>query len=169
MGCQASEIERASTGWSDRRKGFLVCIPKVHVYQPAQFGSLFKEQLLDCFEEKKKSSQSLPIHCTTGDEWADVGMDEAAEKPVKPTATKSTASIVDYLPDANTLPKPGTLLLKPPYHLFIHAIDNNKLEIQCSHSATLEVLSDYLKRWCRINPNVTTKVSQPHITPMQGT
>lgn len=91
-------------------------------------------------------------------------MDEAAEKPVKPTATKDTASIVDYLPDANTLPKPGTLLLKPPYHLFIHAIGNNKLEIQCSHSATLEVLSDYLKRWCRINPNLTTKVSQPHIT-----
>ncbi|KAH7000325.1 hypothetical protein EDB80DRAFT_723717 [Ilyonectria destructans] len=165
---EASETERASTEWSDRRKGFLVCIPKVHVYQPAQFGSLFKEQLLDCFEEKKKPSQSLPIHSTTGDEWADVGMDEAAEKPVKPTATKDTASIVDYLPDANTLPKPGTLLLKPPYHLFIHAIGNNKLEIQCSHSATLEVLSDYLKRWCRINPNLTTKPPAVEITLNQG-
>ncbi|KAF7551234.1 hypothetical protein G7Z17_g5166 [Cylindrodendrum hubeiense] len=165
---EVSETEQASTEWSDSRKGFLVLVPKVHVYQPAQFGSLFKDQLLDCFEEKKKPSQPLPIHSTTGDEWADVGIDDTTERPATTVVSKGAASIVEYLPDPNTLPKPGTLLLKPPYHLFIHALGNNKLEIQCSHSATLEVLSEYLKRWCRINPNLTTKPPAVEITLNQG-
>ncbi|KAH7144411.1 hypothetical protein B0J13DRAFT_44282 [Dactylonectria estremocensis] len=166
---EASDTQQASTEWSDTRKGFLVCVPKVHVYQPAQFGSQFKDHLLDCFEAKQQSSRTLPIHSTTGDEWADVGIDEEAEKPSKVVAAKSEASVVEFLPDANALPKPGTLLLKPPYHLFIHALGNNKVEIECSHAATLEVLSDYLKRWCRTNQNLTTKPPAVNITLNQGT
>ncbi|KAK7426104.1 hypothetical protein QQZ08_007414 [Neonectria magnoliae] len=165
---EVSETEQTSTEWSDKRLGFLVSLPKVQVYQPAQFASLFKGQLLDCFEKKKRPSQSLPIRSTTGDEWANVATDEAAEKPTQPVAAKSAFTAVEYLPNASTLPKPGTLLLKPPYHLFIHTIGNNKLEIQCSHSGTLEVLADYLKRWCRINPNLTTKPPAVEITLNQG-
>jgi hypothetical protein len=138
----------------------VVFIPKVQVYQPAQFAQVFKEQLLECFDEKKpQQSESLPIHSTTGDEWADVGVDEAPERSTKTVESTTLASIVEFLPDPNNLPKPGTLLLKPPYHLIINSYSSNKLEIQCSHSATLDVLNQYLKRWCKINPNLTTKVS----------
>lgn len=71
---------------------------------------------------------------------------------------------MDYLPDPNTMPKPGTLLQRAPYHLFVYASGKNKIEIECSHSQTLEVLSEYLKRWCRINPNLTTKVRDAHVS-----
>ncbi|KAJ4321354.1 hypothetical protein N0V84_005386 [Fusarium piperis] len=165
---EISESEHASTQWSDGRLGFVLSLPNTQVYQPAQFAGVFKEQLLDCFEAKKPTKQ-LPIHSTTGDEWADVGADEVAEQPVKPPKATSQPSSVDYLPDPNTMPKPGTLLQKTPYHLFVYTSGKNKIEIECSHSQTLEVLSEYLKRWCRINPNLTTKPPAVEIELNHGT
>lgn len=158
------------TEWSDSRQGFVVSVPKVHMYQPAQFAQVFMEQLLECFDEKKQQqSESLPIHSTTGDEWADVGIDETQERSTKTAESTALAPAVEFLPDPNNLPKPGTLLLKPPYHLLINSYGGNKLEIQCSHSATLDVLSQYLKRWCKINPNLTTKPPAVDIELNQGT
>ncbi|RSL56930.1 hypothetical protein CEP53_006640 [Fusarium sp. AF-6] len=165
---EISESEHASTRWSDGRLGFVLSLPNTQVYQPAQFAGIFKEQLLDCFEAKKPA-KPLPIHSTTGDEWADVGVEDEPEQPAKQPQTKSQPSTVDYLPDPNTMPKPGTLLQKTPYHLFVYAAGKNKIEIECSHSQTLEVLSEYLKRWCRINPNLTTKPPAVEIELNHGT
>lgn len=159
MESQVGETDRAATEWSDSRMGFVVFVPKTQVYQPAQFAQVFKEQLLECFGEKK----SLPIHSTTGDEWADVGIEETTEGLVKAVEAKALAAVVEFLPDANNLPKPGTLLLKPPYHLIVSSYGGHKLEVQCSHSATLDVLHQYLKRWCKINPNLTNKVSRREV------
>ncbi|CAM1509908.1 Fc.00g002430.m01.CDS01 [Cosmosporella sp. VM-42] len=156
---EVSESDKASTLWSDNRKGFTLYIPKTHIYQASQFISILKEQLLDCFEEKKET-RPLPTHTITshtGDEWADVVVEVASEKPILSSNPKPTIPEVEYLPDANALPKPGTLLLRPPYHLFIYAMGNSKMEIQCSHAPTLNLLSDYLKRWCRTNPHLTNK------------
>ncbi|KAF7561480.1 hypothetical protein G7046_g2656 [Stylonectria norvegica] len=157
---EVSESDQASTSWSSARSGFTILLPKATVHQAAQFITLFKDQLLESFQEKS-ASKSMPIHSTTGDEWADVGIDEAGETTAKSEKTKSVSQVpvVEYLTDPNALPKPSTLLLQPPYHLFINLFGNNKMEVQCSHSGTLDVLSEYLKKWCRINPNLTSKVS----------
>jgi hypothetical protein len=136
----------------------MINVPKLLMYQPAQFSGLFKEQLLEAFD-KKEPPKSLPIHSTTGDEWADVGVDEPEEQTAKISMAGNKAPVMDYLPDPNTMPKPGSLLQNAPYHLFVHASGNNNIEIECSHSQTLEVLAEYLKRWTRINPNRTDKVS----------
>jgi hypothetical protein len=136
----------------------VIYVPKLLVHQPAQFGGLFKEQLLEAFD-KKEPSKSLPIHSTTGDEWADVGVDESEEQTAKTSMAGKKASAIDYLPDPNAMPKPGSLLQNAPYHLFVRASSSNNIEIECSHSQTLEVLGEYLKRWTRINPNRTDKVS----------
>lgn len=146
----------------------------MQIHQAAQFASTFKDQLLDCFEEKKHTSQSqsqsLPIHSTTGDEWADVGVEVAAEKSAPPAArTQSAVPSVDFLPDPKALPKPGTLLLKPPYHLFVYYSGNNKVEIQCSHTPTLDVLHEYLKKWVKTNPNLTNKVCSTSLFTTQET
>ncbi|KAM0348702.1 hypothetical protein ACHAPU_004139 [Fusarium lateritium] len=150
-----SETERPSTKWSDAKLGFVLYVSKAVVYQPVQFSELFKEQFLDAFEEIQ-SSKPTPILSTTGDEWADV-VDEPEDQPIRlPTATNKTPA-VDYLPDPNAMPKPGSLLQNAPYHLFVYASGKNKIEIECSHSQTLEVLAEYLKKWTRINPNITNK------------
>ncbi|KAF5020806.1 hypothetical protein F66182_7166 [Fusarium sp. NRRL 66182] len=146
----------SSTKWSEGKLGFVLHIPKSQVFQPVQFAGTFKEQLLECFEENQPST-SLPIHSTTGGEWADVGAEEPEEQAARqPQASKKTR-VIDHLPDPSTMPRPGSLLQQAPYHLFVHASGNNRIEIECSHSQTLEVLPDYLKRWTRMNPNLTNK------------
>ncbi|KAF5655967.1 cytochrome family 51 (sterol 14-demethylase) [Fusarium heterosporum] len=145
-----SETERPCTKWSDAKLGFVLYIPKAVVYQPVQFSELFKEQLLEVFEEKQ-SSKPTTVFSTTGDEWADVANEREEQSITLPSAT------VDYLPDASTMPKPGSLLQNAPYHLFVYASGKNKIEIECSHSQTLEVLAEYLRKWTRINPNLTNK------------
>ncbi|KAM5353969.1 hypothetical protein ACJ41O_000619 [Fusarium nematophilum] len=165
---EVSESDQASTGWSDAQLGFVLSLPNTQVYQPAQFAQAFKDQLLDCFEEKKPA-KSLPIHSTTGDEWADLAVEEASETPARQAQTvKSVVPAVEYLPNPNTMPKPGTLLQKPPYHLIIYAHGKVKVEIECSHGQTLEVLAEYLKKWCRMNPNLTNKPPAVTITLNQG-
>jgi hypothetical protein len=162
---QVSENERPSTKWSDAQLGFILYIPKALVYQPAQYLGLFKEQLLECFEENQPS-KSLPIHSTTGDEWADVGAEEPEEEPSKPPQTSAKAPAVDYLPDPNTMPKPGALFQQAPYHLFVYTSTYNrsyKIEIECSHSQTLEVLAEYLKKWTKTNVNRVDRVSIPFV------
>ncbi|KAF5003816.1 hypothetical protein FDECE_9659 [Fusarium decemcellulare] len=116
-----------------------------------------------------KTTPSIPIHSTTGDEWADVRAEDVSEKSVKQRPAKSEAPVIEYLPDPNTMPKPGTLLQRVPYHLFVYSSGKNNIEIECSHSQTLEVLSEYLKRWCRINPNITTKPPAVDIELNHGT
>ncbi|KAI5457674.1 hypothetical protein BGZ63DRAFT_493732 [Mariannaea sp. PMI_226] len=166
---EVCEGERASTLWSDSLGAFVVSIPKVHVYQPVQFAQVFKEQLLDCFEKKtQQTSEPVPIHSTTGDEWDDVGIEETPE-PTKKMAETKTSTAVEFLPDPNNLPKPGTLLLKPPYHLIINAFGSKKIEVQCSHAGTLDVLHEYLKRWCKLNPSLSDKPPAVEIELNQGT
>ncbi|KAF4454766.1 hypothetical protein F53441_2844 [Fusarium austroafricanum] len=160
------ETERPSTKWSDGQRGFILYIPKAVVYQPASFSGLLKERLLECFEENQPS-KSLPIHSTTGDEWADIGADEPEEQPTKPQTASAKAPAVDYLPDPNTMPKPGTLLQQAPYHLFVYTSGGSKaykIEIECSHSQTLEVLSEYLKRWTKTNTSRTDRPPAVEIT-----
>jgi hypothetical protein len=57
----------------------------------------------------------------------------------------------DFLPSVDTLPRPEDLLLKPPYHLILTARHQSELEIQCSHGPSLQLLSDYLKKWTKQN------------------
>lgn len=136
-------------------------IPKGLTHQPPQYFGLFKEQLLECFEENR-TPKTLPIHSTTGDEWADVGAEDREEEPAKPSKTDYKTPAVDFLPDPNTMPKPSALFQQAPYHLFVYTSASNRshrIEIECSHSQTLEVLAEYLKRWTKTNVNRVDKVS----------
>lgn len=156
-----SENQRPSTKWSNAQLGFILYIPKDLTHQPARYFGLFKEQLLECFEENRPS-KTLPIHSTTGDEWADVGAEDREEEPAKPPQTGNKAPAVDFLPDPNTMPKPSALFQQAPYHLFVYtslSSRSQKIEIECSHSQTLEVMAEYLKRWTKTNVNRTDKVS----------
>ncbi|PNP83477.1 hypothetical protein FNYG_03040 [Fusarium nygamai] len=163
---KVSENQRPSTKWSDAQLGFILYIPKDLVHQPSQYFGLFKEQLLECFEENR-TSKTLPIHSTMGDEWADVGTEDQEEEPAKPPQAGYKAPAVDYIPDPNTMPKPSALFQQAPYHLFVYTSASNrsqKIEIECSHSQTLEVLAEYLKRWTKTNVNRVDKPPAVEIT-----
>ncbi|KAI1411527.1 hypothetical protein F5Y13DRAFT_55423 [Hypoxylon sp. FL1857] len=132
-----SKKKEPAVFWSTKRIGFEVYLPKGAITSPIEIQSLFKVGLLDCFNDPQASP----------DEWANLSMDAVDDNSV---ATASHQSF-DLLPDISVLPRPDDLLLKPPYHLAVYGGGNALVEVQCSHSPTLQLLAGYLKRWCKVN------------------
>ncbi|KAL1837816.1 hypothetical protein VTJ49DRAFT_3381 [Mycothermus thermophilus] len=155
---EVSSSDQASTSWSEERDGFVISLPKKTVVQPAQLFPVFQGGLLVCFD-KPKQPQPLAERDWEGVEVVDDATGEAEvvirEGPPAPSskpAPTTRSNKVEFLPNVASLPRPDELLLRPPYHLTLsHAGD--RIELQCSHSPTLKVLAEYLKKWCRTNHN----------------
>ncbi len=150
--------------WSKERGGFALALPKGPMPSPIEMESLFKGEVLNCFKD------SIPIlsiaqRSVPSDDWANVSVDTATGKPavIDHALWKLSSTVVsrevDVLPNYDVLPRPDELLLKPPYHLTITNTGNQLIDIQCSHSPTLQLLADYLKKWCKTNPEDSRKVN----------
>lgn len=133
--------------------------------------SLFKGSLLDCF---KDLSHPTPLVQQPGprDDWADVSVDTATGTPVvdenadsKPSS-RDVKHYVDTLPSIEMLARPDELLLKPPYHLTITQTDFTSIEVQGSHSPTLQLLADYLQKWCKTNHQDSRNVRSHRLSPL---
>ncbi|KAI1370981.1 hypothetical protein F4677DRAFT_436792 [Hypoxylon crocopeplum] len=114
----------------------------------AEMLSLFQAQIPSCY-----NMQQTPIEPLLSRAIAKAS-DRSDMAPRTPVVTKPG---YDVLPDARTLPQPEDLLLKPPYHLAVYGGGKTMVEVQCSHSLTLEVLADYLKKWCKTNHQDTRR------------
>ncbi|KAK4200026.1 hypothetical protein QBC40DRAFT_280690 [Triangularia verruculosa] len=144
-----ADSDRAATSWSEQRHGFIISLPKKQVFQPTELFPVFRGSLLACFDADKRTD--LPIRETqtvgaSADDWAEVEVNVDSSK---------SRSRVEFLPNAASLPRPDQLFLRPPYYLTMSA-SNKRIELHCSHSPTLQFLSDYLQRWCRVNRHDTT-------------
>jgi hypothetical protein len=118
------------------------------------------------------TAASLNAHTSAaeggGDDWADVSFDNATGRAAvlevphrhagRTAAAAAVAQQFDMIPDMNTIPRADDLLLKPPYHLIVKVHSKTHIEVECSHTPTLQFLSDYLKRWSRTNHNRTDNV-----------
>ena len=163
--CKAAAGDKATTTWSEQRNGFVIALPKKQIYQPAELVPLFRGDLLASFDEKKPSQ--IPLRAAAGaaaDDWADVEMDSATgnpavvEQPRQTSLSSAPRGASDFFPAVASLPRPDELLLRPPYHLSLMSGGSQELELECSHSPTLQFLADYLKRWCRVNHHDTRTV-----------
>ncbi|TDZ21681.1 hypothetical protein Cob_v005403 [Colletotrichum orbiculare MAFF 240422] len=148
---EVSRSEDASTTWSEERGGFIICLPRHQLTQPLELFPLFKGEIRDCFSDHK---QLPPYSVSSGDEWADIGNLSLNERRA---SSPTTATGPDFMPRADTMPRPDDLLSKPPYHLFVYARSSHEIEIQSSHSATLKFLSEYFKKWRRVNHQLSSK------------
>ncbi|KAK4174506.1 hypothetical protein QBC36DRAFT_333522 [Triangularia setosa] len=153
-----ADSDKGATSWSEQRRGFIVSLPKKQIFQPAELFPIFCGNLLICFNTDKKKTE-LPIRdaqatVTPTDDWAEVEVNVDSSKPL---------SKVEFLPNAASLPRPDQLFLRPPYYLTMTA-STKRIEMHCSHSPTLQFLSDYLQRWCRVNRHDTTNPPAVQIT-----
>ncbi|KAL2271398.1 hypothetical protein VTJ83DRAFT_769 [Remersonia thermophila] len=158
---EVSSSDQGSTSWSEERGGFVISLPKKMLVQPAELFPAFRGGLLACFDVPKQP-QPLADRDWEGVEVVDgaTGEAEVVIREGPPSSSSSskpaptTRSKVEFLPNAASLPRPDELLLRPPYHLTLsHTGDG--IELQCSHSPTLKLLAEYLKKWCRTNHNDT--------------
>ncbi|KAF6815600.1 hypothetical protein CSOJ01_03487 [Colletotrichum sojae] len=155
---EVSRDDQASTAWSEERGGFVILLPRRQLTQPLELFALFSGEIKDCFAHPHKLP---PYTVSSGDEWADVGLDVRVNRlslgDSNGSRRPSTAAGPDFLPRADALPRPDDLLNKPPYHLFIYARSAYEIEIQGSHSGTLKFLSEYFKKWRRVNHQQSSK------------
>ncbi|KAM7200216.1 hypothetical protein V8F20_005434 [Naviculisporaceae sp. PSN 640] len=154
------KLDTAAVQWSKTRGGFVITLPKQRIH-PIELLAIFRGQLESCFDVKAK--QELPVEgdLAGADDWADVGVEETTSdhriRPVAAASTQNQSGPSAFLPSATSIPRPDELLLKPPYHLHVRQAGRGQIEIQGSHSPSLKLLADYLKRWCRVNHQDTTK------------
>ncbi|KAI0164570.1 hypothetical protein GGR57DRAFT_449775 [Xylariaceae sp. FL1272] len=148
--------------WLEARKSFLIGLPKHPVPTPSHMQSLFRGALLSCFDENTKISAISETPSSAVDDWSDVSVDTRTgnaaviDLPNRQAASQAIPEF-DIMPDIDTLPRPDDLTMEPPYYLAVHDGGKSLVEVQCSHSPTLEFLSKYLQRFCRINHNDSRK------------
>lgn len=179
---EVSKGKELCLSWSDARKGFVIALPRSVVPSASHMLSFFSGALLSVFDDEggrhagsvqAQDSSAEEGAAAGGDDWADVVVDRgtgrAAAVVVEPPQRYTVAPqqsqqqlqqqpIIDVIPDVGTLSRPDDLLLKPPYHLIIHSTGRMSFEVECSHSPTLQFLSEYLTKWSRTNHHNTTKV-----------
>jgi hypothetical protein len=170
---KVSNHEISATSWSKERIGFIIALPKGPILPTLVMESQFKGDLLECFNERSTSTASLPDHTISSDDWADVSVDTGGTPAVSITRQPRPVleeQEVHAVPRIDILPRPDELLQKPPYHLTVSAggtlVGLNRVaggrqtfvEVQCSHSPSLQFLADYLKKWCRVNHHDSRQV-----------
>ncbi|KAI0397974.1 hypothetical protein F5Y17DRAFT_454557 [Xylariaceae sp. FL0594] len=112
-----------------------------------------------------------------GDDWADIHVSNDGATTVEvPTPTplphrpkltpQPQRRKYDIIPDLATVPRPDDLLQRPPYHLHVSAYGSNgsQVDVECSHSPTLQFLAEYLQKWCRTNHQRTDNPPLAQIT-----
>lgn len=155
-------VTEPGTAWSEERSSFLLYLPqKRAVTVPGEFAAVYRGGLLNCFKEKPAAAPNLAHRSAAaaaapgGDDWADVEMDtktgKAAVVEATHAASEPTIAKLEYLPSLESLPRPDELFLRPPYHIIVADYGNKKIVVQGSHSPSLHLLGEYMKRWCRIN------------------
>ncbi|SPO07089.1 uncharacterized protein DNG_09783 [Cephalotrichum gorgonifer] len=147
---EVSKTENTTASWNAELAAFSIALPNLQVTRPLELIPTFKSQLLSLFNDK-----SAP------EGWDDVKIDAI---PAAPTKSTSEVRTVEYMPDVNTLPRPDDLLLKPPYHALVWLRGGRDVEVQANHSPTLQLIADYLRKWCRTNHQVTTKSPMVKVT-----
>ncbi|KAI0969033.1 hypothetical protein F4678DRAFT_177650 [Xylaria arbuscula] len=149
--------------WADGQKGLVISLPSGEFPPQSYMISFFAGGLLKVFDEKEKQKASSKVELTAADDWADVALDNktgnvaVVELPERRATTQQQSPAFDLIPDVDVIPRPEELLLKPPYHLTVRDFGSTSTEVQCSHSPTLQFLSDYLKKWTKTNYNYTNK------------
>ncbi|KAI1148178.1 hypothetical protein F4825DRAFT_454750 [Nemania diffusa] len=169
---EVSNSRELDISWSAQQRGIIIALPKSAVPSQSYMRSFFAGSLLKLFSSNAtlspSSLTSRAAEPAAVDDWADIAVDNrtgtagVVEIPQRHPATSSTlepaeAAVSDVIPDVETVPRPDDLLLRPPYHLTVYGGGKAFMEVQCSHSATLQFLSDYLVKWSRTNHNNTNR------------
>lgn len=137
------------TAWIASSATFTLSVPTTKVVFAPHHSAEIKSQLFEAFEKKEAAPP---------EDWADLGDSKPTGLPIR-TGGAAAASSSTFLPTVAEVPRPDILTHEVPYWLFIHE-RGNFIEVQCSHSPSLELLAAYLQKWCRTTPNRADRVSE---------
>jgi hypothetical protein len=143
-----------TTFWSSGRNGFIIALPKAPLPPVSETRSIFHGALLDCFNPRPAAAAPEETRPGSASGWTDVVVDTPSERPalaISSSLATSATRQVQTMPTIATIPRPDELLLRPPYHLRVSSGGTDYVEVQCSHSPSLQLLAEYVKKWCKLN------------------
>lgn len=153
--------------WSQERQAFVIELCQPPIPDMYSLQNIFGKELFECFKEKSPTATLVQRSAArAGDDWADVEVDtetgtpaviEQASNPAQSLQLPSRPRY-DTIPDLSAIARPDELLLQPPYHLTVTSSNSRFVEVQCSHSPTLQFLAEYLQKWCKTNAQDNRKV-----------
>ncbi|KAJ4159794.1 uncharacterized protein LMH87_007736 [Akanthomyces muscarius] len=135
----------AGTTWSSSSSTFTLALPSTRITFAPDHAAELRADIFGVFEAKESPAP---------DGWADLGDPRlslparGADSIVAPVPAKGAT----FLPTLNDVPRPDVLQLQPPYRLIVYD-RGSCIEVQCSHSPSLELLAGYLEKWCRAIPS----------------
>lgn len=136
---------------------FALHLPKVTDFHRKEFYEAFKDALLTVFDDKAASELE--------EDWGQIHQAEVSKTATPPAARLGSRlppalQVPAYLPSLASLPRPEELMAAPPYHIIVHGSGGSELQVQGTHSPSLELMKEYLTKWCRVNPNRSDGVSR---------
>ncbi|KAG7128155.1 hypothetical protein HYQ45_012095 [Verticillium longisporum] len=142
---ETSGSNDVAVSWSDQRCGFIIHLPKKQIHSFSALYPKLRGDLLKCFTASSIQASGQP---PAADDWAGVEVDAGTGKPTVLEALvqqpQNHVGTGEHLPNWGSLPRPDDLFLQPPYYLILHG-SASQIEIECSHSPSLKLLSEYLK------------------------
>ncbi|KAK7022928.1 hypothetical protein VNI00_016818 [Paramarasmius palmivorus] len=143
-----SDSTRPFTKWNATLGSFIIGIPNADPIPQSRLTSIWDNCFESLFTDAEPSS-TLPAE----DDWADVAEEPQQRQRVNASNTQPFEHQVERLPTVNALARPNELFLSTAPHILMVHYRTDKITVECSHQPSLELLSNYLTKWNKTNPN----------------
>ncbi|KAK5056197.1 hypothetical protein LTR84_012750 [Exophiala bonariae] len=150
---------RPKTTWSLTKPAFMIILPNKSAFHAASSGSGFQTDFENLFDDSKPSVSSTKVEesFSRDDEWSNI--ESVADSRSVQIRTVEEPDVPDILPSLHTLPRPDLLFTATtPYLMQISYNGANGVTIFGSHEPSLRLLSEYLQRWIKIDPQDVRKI-----------
>lgn len=155
---QVANEPRPKTTWSLTKPAFTIVLPNKSTFHAATSGSGFQTDFENLFDDSRPSVSSNKIEesFSRDDEWSNI--ESVADSRSVQIRTVEEPEVPDTLPSLHTLPRPDLLFnTTTPYLMQISYSGANGVTIFGSHEPSLRLLSEYLQRWIKVDPQDVRK------------
>jgi hypothetical protein len=155
---QVANEPRPKTTWSLTKPAFSIILPNKSTFHAASSGSGFQTDFDNLFDDSKPSVSNTRIEesFSRDDEWSNI--ESVADSRSVQIRTVEEPEVPDILPSLHTLPRPDLLFTATtPYLMQISYSGGNGVTIFGSHEPSLRLLSEYLQRWIKVDPQDVRK------------
>jgi hypothetical protein len=158
---QVANEPRPKTTWSSAKPAFTIILPNKTSFHAASSASGFQTDFETLFEANSSvSSTNVEEALSKDEEWANV--ESIADTRSIQIRTIEEPEVPDILPSLHTLPRPDLLFnATTPYLMQISHSGASSITVFGSHEPSLRLLSEYLQRWIKVDPQDVRKVCPP--------
>ena len=165
---KVADLKRVQTTWTERKNAFIISLPKKSPLKAWEAASAFAGDFEDIFRKPAAPStdihqrpQQQPAPVQDDEEWSDVisNVDTRSLQIRNNHPSEYSPPLNEDLPSVQNLPRPEILFQSTtPYIMQVISSGAGKITINGTHEPSLRLLSEYLQRWMKTDPQDVRKV-----------